>query len=130
MHLYENKLGIKPARLAQIDTVHFTTIQWIEPIKNIGTMQEGDSAILQFKFKNTGVHPLFIVEAIPSCGCTIPAFPEAAIMPGDDGILIVQFKTAGQAGDVHRSIIVTSNTSNGAKHTLLFEGKVTAKKQT
>lgn len=126
---YENKLGIKPARLAQIDTVHFTTIQWMDPVKNMGTVLEGDSVLIQFKFKNTGVHPLFLSEAIPSCGCTIPTYPEEAIMPGEEGKLTVNFKTQGQAGDIHKSIMVTTNTSNGAKHLLLFEGKVTSKKQ-
>ncbi len=124
LHPYENKLGIKPANLAQIDTVHFSKITWFEPSKNIGTVKEGDSVLIKFKFKNTGVHPLFVSAVNTSCGCTNAKYSDEAVMPGMEDELTVIFNTVGQAVTFHKTITVTSNTSNGVKHLLSFEGKI------
>ena len=124
LHAYENKLGIKPSKLAQIDTVHFTTIQWINPVQNFGKAKEGDSVVIVFRCKNTGDNPLFLSDIHSPCGCTIPRYTEKVILPGEADELPVHFNTAGQDKNVHKSIVVTSNTSNGAKHTLLFEGEI------
>ncbi len=124
LHAYENKLGIKPSKLAQIDTVNFTTIEWIEPLKNFGTVKEGDSVIIVFRCRNTGENPLFLSEIYSPCGCTIPHYTEKVILPGEEDELKVYFNTANQDKTIHKSIMVTSNTSNGAKHKLSFEGKI------
>ena len=124
LHPYENKLGIKPANIAQIDTVHFTKIKWFGPSKNIGTVNEGDSILIKFKFENTGVHPLFISAVNTSCGCTNAQYSHEAVMPGMEDELSVIFNTIGQAVTFHKTITVTSNTSNGVKHLLSFEGKI------
>jgi hypothetical protein len=125
LHAYENTLGIKPSKLAQIDTANFTTIEWLNPTRNFGTVKEGDSVIITFRCRNTGDNPLFLSEIHSPCGCTVPNYSEKPILPGEEDELPVYFNTAGQAGTVHKSIVVTSNTSNGAKHSLSFEGKVT-----
>jgi Protein of unknown function (DUF1573) len=123
-HPYENKLGIKPASLAQIDTVNYTTIQWIKPVVNFGVLKEGDSAVIKFRFKNTGENPLFISAVRPSCGCSIPHYPEEAIMPDEENELTVTFNSRGQRGAIHKTINVTTNTANGVSHLLTFEGRV------
>ena len=124
LHAYENKMGIKPSKLAQIDTINFTTIEWIDPVKNFGTVKEGDSVIIVFRCRNTGDNPLFLSEIYSPCGCTIPHYTEKVILPGEKDELTVYFNTANQDKVVHKSIVVTSNTSNGARHTLSFEGKI------
>lgn len=121
---YANQLGIKPSRLAQIDTVHFTTIEWVEPNRSFGTVKEGDSLQFDYHFKNTGRHPLFISGVKPSCGCTVVKYPEEAVMPGREGVMKVRFNTYNQPGEVHKTITVTTNTSNGVKHTLTLSGKI------
>ncbi|NCI47116.1 DUF1573 domain-containing protein [Sediminibacterium soli] len=121
---YANNLGIKPARLAQIDTVHFTTVEWLEPDRNFGLVNEGDSVVFDFRFRNTGSHPLFISGVKPSCGCTIAKYPEAAVMPGKESVMKVNFNTHNQPGTVHKTIIVTTNTSNGVKHVLSISGQI------
>ena len=123
-HPYENKLGIKPANLAQIDTVNYTTIQWMNPVVNFGVLKEGDSAIIKFRFKNTGVNPLFLSAVRPSCGCSIPRYPEDAIFPDEENELTVSFNSMGQRGAIHKTITVTTNTVNGVSHLLTFEGRV------
>lgn len=125
LHAYENKMGIKPSRLAQIDTINFTTIEWINPTRNFGTVKEGDSVFIKFRCRNTGNNPLFLSEIYSPCGCTVPYYTEKVILPGEEDELPVYFNTVGQEKLVRKNIIVTSNTSNGAKHTLYFEGQIT-----
>jgi len=121
---YENSLGIKPATLAQIDTINYTTIQWINQVKNFGVIKYGDSVLIKFRFKNTGIHPLFLSAVRTSCGCTAPRYPAGAIMPGEENEMTVNFNSIGQADTIHKTILVTSNTSNGVKHWLTIEGRV------
>jgi hypothetical protein len=121
---YANDLGIKPATIAQIDTPHYTTIEWIDRVKDFGTIRYGDSVLLTFRFKNTGIHPLFLSAVKPSCGCTVPHYPAEAIMPGEESELTANFHSVGQADTVHKTILVTSNTSNGVTHLLTIEGRV------
>lgn len=121
---YANDLGIKPATIAQIDTPHYTTIEWIDRVKDFGTIRYGDSVLLTFRFKNTGIHPLFLSAVSPSCGCTVPHYPADAVMPGEESELTANFHSAGQADTVHKTILVTSNTSNGVTHLLTIEGRI------
>lgn len=121
---YANDLGIKPATLAQIDTTNYTTIEWIDRVKDFGTIKYGDSVLLTFRFKNTGIHPLFLSAVKPSCGCTVPHYPAEAIMPGGENELTTNFHSIGQAESVHKTILVTSNTSNGVTHLLTIKGRI------
>lgn len=124
---YENNLGIKPATLAQIDSINYTTIKWIDPVKNFGIIKYGDSVLIKFRFKNTGIHPLFLSAVQPSCGCTVPHYPSEAIMPGKENVLTVNFNSIGQADNIYKTILVTTNTSNGVKHMLTIKGRVDKK---
>ena len=127
---YENNLGIKPAKLAQIDTVHYTTIKWIEPNRNFGTVKEGDSVLFTYKFKNTGEHPLFISGVKAECGCTSIRYREKAIMPDEESELVVKFDSFNESGDIYKTITVTTNTSNKVHHVLSFHGKVSSSEKT
>ena len=126
LHAYENKIGVRPSKLAQIDTANFTTIEWINPTCDFGTVKEGDSVIIKFRYRNTGNNPLFLSQIYSPCGCTVPYYTEKVILPGEEDELPVYFNTVGQGTPVRKNIIVTSNTSNGAKHTLYFEGQITS----
>lgn len=121
---YANDLGIKPATVAQIDTAHYTTIEWIDSVKSFGAIKYGDSILIKFRFRNTGSHPLFLSAVRPSCGCTVPDYPVEAIMPGGENELTANFHSIGQADTIHKTILVTSNTSNGVTHLLKIEGRI------
>jgi len=125
---YQNDFGINPATLAQIDSINYTTIEWINPVKNFGVIKKGDSVLIKFRFKNTGVHPLFLSAVRPSCGCTVPHYPGEAIMPGEENELIVNFYSVGQADTIYKTILVTSNTFNGVKHMLTIKGRIDSEK--
>ena len=127
--VYENTLGIRPGSLAGLDTANYTTIQWDDTLHNFGSIIEGDSVLIKFKFKNTGKTALFILEVLPSCGCTLTDFPRNAILPGDRGIITATFTTQGHPGSVTKNIMVKTNTSNNIFHKLEFSGEVLKKKQ-
>ena len=55
---YQNKLGIEPSVVAEMDTAHYTLIQWKDTVINFGTLKAGDSTHLKFQFTNIGKTPL------------------------------------------------------------------------
>jgi hypothetical protein len=121
---YENDLGIQPSVIAQIDSANYTTIAWYDTSQNFGSIREGDSVFMKFKFKNTGTKALFLTSVQPSCGCTVADYPRQAITPGGGGVLTATFNSRYHPGYIHKTITVTSNTSNGINHLLSFKGQV------
>lgn len=121
---YENSMGIKPGTLAQLDTIHYTTINWLDSSKDFGTVKEGDTVYVKFRFQNTGKHPLFLTDVHPSCGCTVADYPKDVFMPGKGGEVTASFFSSTHPGFIHKTVIVSSNTSNGIKHQLSFSGQV------
>lgn len=121
---YQNNLGIEPALIAQIDTAHYTKIEWKDSIINFGTMKVGDSMHFKFRFKNSGSTPLFIIETRPACGCTITESPKDPIMPGKSSFISATLKSGMHSGEVYKTIAVTTNTKNRSKHTLILHGEI------
>lgn len=122
---YANNLNIAPAVVAQLDTPNYTKIAWQDSVQDFGTIKEGETVSIKYQFKNIGDKPLFISEVQPSCGCTVTDYPRDIIMPGKGGELKATFNSHGVHGFVHKSVQVTSNTSNGIFHVLKFTGQVT-----
>ena len=50
---------------AVTDTANYTQIQWLDSVQNIGTLTYGQNPSINFRFKNIGNKPLFIVSAQP-----------------------------------------------------------------
>lgn len=121
---YANNLGIEPALVAQIDTAHYTYIQWKDSIINFGTIKEGDSVVLKYKFSNSGQTPLFILGTRPACGCTVTNFSQDPIMPGKNSFITAVFKSMNHPGATYKTINVTTNTRNRRNHLLIFKGIV------
>ena len=111
---------------AAADTANYTTVQWADTVLSIGTINMGEKAMVKFKCKNTGTKPLIITDAKPSCGCTVADYTKEPIAPGGEGWVTGAFdsnKIHG-GGDVHKTIIVSTNTPNGAYRYLVFTGFV------
>lgn len=107
------------------DTAHYTTIQWIDLIKDIGNVKFGDMATIQFKFKNTGSLPLFVINVEPGCGCTVADYPKMPVAPGKEGIITAAFDlNKGHEGDFRKNINVTTNTIGSTSHVLFFRGVI------
>ena len=57
---------------------------------NFGTFSEDNPVqTCTFTFKNTGKAPLVIVQAIATCGCTVPTYTDTPGPPGETGIIQV-----------------------------------------
>lgn len=85
-----------------------TTIKFKNSIHDFGTLEEGDPAVAEFTFKNTGKEPLIIQNVRPSCGCTTPYWSKEPIAPGKDGVIKASYGTKGRPGAFNKSVTVTS----------------------
>ena len=109
------------------DSANYTQLQWIDSVYNFGTIEEGATVQVQFKFKNIGNKALYLTEVKAGCGCTTPSYSQGAIEPGKEGWVNGEFNSNGQMGDVKKFIMVRANTINNTDHRLMFEGTVNKK---
>jgi hypothetical protein len=105
---------------ALADSARFTTIQWLDSVRNFGTIPEGQKLEVAFRFRNTGTMPLVIVKVQPSCGCTVADQPTEPIAPGGEGQIKAIFNSKGHAGVNHKTLFVTANTRGTRSHSLTF----------
>ena len=103
-----------------------TTIEWLDSVKNMGTITAGEKLKVSFRFKNTGTHPLVIESVQPSCGCTVADYPKDPIAPGGTGEITGEFDSNNKEGLQRKSMTVLTNTEKQA-YTLQFEVTVNKK---
>lgn len=60
---------------------------------NFGVVQYGEVIRHNFHFKNIGNHPLIIVNASASCGCTVANYPKKPIRPNQEDSITIFFDT-------------------------------------
>ena len=83
---------------------------------DFGTIEEGEIAKTVFSFTNTGENDLYIVDAIGSCGCTVPKYPKSiAIKPGESGEIEVNFDSNGRPSLQQKMVKVSANTLSGGE---------------
>lgn len=104
-----------------------TTIQWIDSVKDMGKINEGQVVDISYRFKNTGTKPLVIKNVNVSCGCTVAEKPEQPIAPGKEGIIKASFNSSGKPGPNSKSIMVYANTEGTEEHKLNFMVEVLQK---
>jgi Protein of unknown function (DUF1573) len=109
------------------DTAGFTTMQWIDSVKDYGKITEGQKLEVLFRFKNTGNKPLVIESVHPSCGCTVADPPKEPIAPGAEGEIKGSFDSNGKSGQQHKTIAVMANTKGTESHELTFTVEVLKK---
>ncbi|MES1225713.1 MAG: DUF1573 domain-containing protein [Bacteroidota bacterium] len=102
------------------DTANFTTIQWIDSVKDYGKITEGQKLEVLYRFKNTGNKPLIIESVRPSCGCTVADPPKEPVAPGAEGEIKGSFDSNGKSGQQHKTIFVMANTKGVQNHELAF----------
>lgn len=103
------------------DTSHYTSIKWIDSTyQELPTLKEGDVEEIKWRFKNTGNHPLIVININAGCGCTLAEKPEKPLLAGEVGVLKAKFSSKGQLG-MHRKVIdVLMNTKGTTIHVLSF----------
>lgn len=90
----------KPAQIKFDKTTH-----------NFGTFSESDPKVsCTFAFTNIGEQPLFINQAVASCGCTVTEYTKDPIQPGEKGEIKVIYNGTGKfPGHFKKSITVRTN---------------------
>ncbi len=105
------------------DTLKLTSIQWIDTLKDLGTIPAKGQIEVSFRFKNTGTKPLSINSVAASCGCTSPQKPSGLIQPNEESMVKALFNAEGQTNEIMKTITVVSNT-NPADKQLHFTAKM------
>jgi hypothetical protein len=123
-----NSIGAKKKNIelfAGQDTSKFTTIKWIDSLKDLGIINAGKKVEIKFRFKNTGDKPLYVIAAQPGCGCTVADYPKKAIAPGGQGLITADYDVhADSRGDFRKYIHVTTNTKPNTNHSIYFYGTI------
>jgi hypothetical protein len=83
-------------------------IMFNNTIHDFGKVVQYDPAWCEFRFYNKGKSPLIISDISASCGCTVPSWSKAPVMPGDSGIIQVNYATS-ETGTIDKVVDVFSN---------------------
>jgi hypothetical protein len=102
------------------DSARYTDIQWLDSVRDLGTVPEGQKLDVSFRFRNSGASPLVITQVRPSCGCTIADQPKEPIAPGGEGKISAVFNSVGHPGINHKTLFVTANTKGRQNFSLHF----------
>ncbi len=120
-----NNLSNKDLKIKAADTANYTSIKWLDSLKDIGNVPAGKTAAISFKFMNTGSKPLYVINVRPGCGCTLADYPKEPILPGKTGIVKAGYNVHkdGQ-GDFRKNIRVTTNTKEKTDNYIFFYGTI------
>lgn len=87
------------------------SIEFVEKQYDFGTIALKKDASYSFEFTNTGKTPLLISDVKTSCGCTVPKWSKKPILPGQTGLIKVNYDAAFP-GVFHKTISVFYNGVN------------------
>jgi len=90
---------------------------------DFGEITSGEKVTYIYTFTNTGEVPLVLSNAKGSCGCTVPSWPKAPILPGEQGTIEVTFDSSNKSGRQSKRVTITANT-NPAQTFLTIRGEV------
>ncbi len=94
----------------------YAEITFDKLLHDFGNIKEGEIAKTIFTFTNTGENDLYIVDAVGSCGCTVPKYPKnIPIKPGETGEVEVNFDTNGRPDFQQKMVRVSANTTDGGQ---------------
>ena len=108
---------IKPNNLNKTQyQASYAEITFDRIFHDFGAIKEGEIVKTVFSFTNTGENDLYIVDAIGSCGCTVPKYPKnIAIKPGESGEIEVNFDSNGRPSLQQKMVKVSANTLSGGE---------------
>ncbi|WP_411895875.1 DUF1573 domain-containing protein [Winogradskyella sp. A2] len=112
------------ATTAEIHTLNgkVAVLEFESEILDYGTINQNSDGLRTFIFINTGDAPLVISRVKTSCGCTVPSYSKAPILPGESGEIKIKYDTK-RLGAFSKTITVMSNAKGGNK-ILKIKGQV------
>jgi hypothetical protein len=113
---------------AEIHTINgkVAILEFKTEILDYGTISQNSDGLRTFNFINIGEAPLVINRVKTSCGCTVPSYSKAPILPGASGEINIKYDTK-RIGTFTKTITVMSNAKGGNK-ILKIKGEVVASK--
>ncbi len=115
----ELKLQVKATTLKEENRIFTTDAPFTKvsgprnyfPVKehDFGKIKQGAVVDYTFKFYNKGNSALKIKDLYTSCGCTAAVVKKRTLEPGQEGLLRVEFDSAGRSGKVTRQVTVKTN---------------------
>ena len=95
---------------------NYAEITFDRVFHDFGMVSEGEIVKTIFKFTNTSENDLYIVDAMGSCGCSVPKYPKnVPIKPGGTGEIEVNFDTNGRPDLQQKMVKVSANTPTGGQ---------------
>ena len=99
-------------------------------VHNFGTFTEDNPVqTCTFTFKNTGKAPLVSIQAIATCGCTVPTYTDKPVPPGGTGIIEVTYNGKGRYPGHFKKVITVNTNAKQRLVRLAIEGEMTAKSE-
>ncbi|RNC88449.1 MAG: DUF1573 domain-containing protein [Winogradskyella sp.] len=102
---------------SKIAVIKFTTT-----VIDYGIIKQNSDGMRLFTFTNEGNAPLVITQVKTSCGCTVPNYSKAPILPGESGEIQIKYDTK-RLGNFTKTVTVISNAEGGNK-ILKIKGKI------
>jgi hypothetical protein len=96
-----------------IVSAQYAEFSFAQKVQKLDAIEEGTSLSLEFPFTNSGTQPLVITEYKVQCSCTKVYYPKEPILPGEKGVIEVEFDSLGKTGWQYRKILLTANTKKG-----------------
>lgn len=112
------------ATTAEIHTLKskVAVIEFETETLDYGTVVQNSDGLRTFNFINTGEAPLLITKVKTSCGCTVPSYSKAPILPGESGEILIKYNTK-KLGAFTKTVTVMSN-AEGGNRVLKIKGEV------
>lgn len=101
-------------------------IKFKTEVIDYGTIIQNSDGSRLFSFINEGDAPLLITNVKTTCGCTVPSYSKAPILPGESGEIQIKYNTK-KLGAFTKTITVMSNAEGGNK-ILKIKGNIIASK--
>lgn len=93
---------------------------------DLGTLTQGDTRQLKFKFTNTGTEEVKIDFAQGSCGCTVPDWPRKTFKPGESGEIEVEYNSKEKEGAQDNSVDVILTATDAKGYPIIYTAKFKA----
>lgn len=93
---------------------------------NFGEIEQGENVEHVFTFANSGTKPLFITNAITTCGCITAELPVKPVTKGKTGSIKIVFNSSEKIGPQNKIIIIESNALNPEER-IVLKGNVLPK---
>jgi len=109
---------------SQTNNPNAPVIEFNKTVHDYGDIKQNGNGKCEFQFTNKGKEPLILSNVRSSCGCTVPEWPRAPILPGQSETIKVKYDTK-RVGPINKTIHVYSNASE-SPITLRIKGTVHA----